>query len=267
MNDDVAPALEAYESFASVYDDFNHRNDYETWIGAVLLPKLLGYGLEEPGAALDIGCGTGRAFPPLLKRGWDVCGCDLSPAMVAIAREHFGNQVRLSVADMRRLPALGSFDLILVMNDAVNHLLTDRDLDETMTGVASNLAPNGLLVFDCNTKSLFRGLFGGSERRAVERGGRRWIWQGMGESDRPPPIFRAQISGDSIDSITITERHFSQQEVEAAIEAAGLRCQGVLGQHEADGKVVLSEQPDEERDDKLIYVVSRESMSRGALSP
>lgn len=259
MNDDIAPALEAYESLASIYDDFNHRNDYETWLGAVLLPKLLSYGLGAPGAALDIACGTGRAFPPLLKRGWDICGCDVSPAMVAIAREHFGNQVRLSVADMRRLPTLGSFDLVLVMNDAVNHLLTDRDLHQTMAGIAENLSAGGLLVFDCNTRGLFRGLFGAEERRTVERDGRHWIWQGMGESDRPPPTFRAQISGDSIDSITITERYFSQQEVEAAVEAAGLRCQGVLGQHEADGKVVLGEQPDDERDDKFIYVASRDA--------
>jgi SAM-dependent methyltransferase len=259
MDDDIAPALEAYESFAAVYDDFNYRNDYETWIGAVLLPKLLGYGLQAPGVALDIGCGTGRAFPPLLKRGWDICGCDISPAMVTIAREHFGNQVRLSVADMRRLPTLGSFDLVLAMNDAVNHLLTDRDLHQTMAGVAKNLSPSGLLVFDCNTSALFRELFGADERGVVERGGRHWIWRGMGESDQPPPTFRARISGDSIDPITITERHFSQREVEAAIEAAGLECRGVLGQREADGKVQLSEEPDDERDSKFIYVASRES--------
>lgn len=265
MNDDVTPALEAYESFASIYDDFNHRNDYETWLGAVLLPKLLSYGLGAPGAALDVACGTGRAFPPLLKRGWGIYGCDVSPAMVAIARERFGSQVRLSVADMRRLPTLGSFDLVLVMNDAVNHLLTDRDLHQTMAGVAENLSPGGVLVFDCNTRGLFRGLFGAGVSRTVERDGRQWIWQGMGEGDRLPSTFRARISGDSIDSITITERHFSTREVEAAIEAAGLRCLGVLGQHEADGEIVLSEQPDDDRDDKLIYVVSREASTRLAL--
>jgi SAM-dependent methyltransferase len=257
MNDDVAPSLEAYESFAAVYDDFNHRNDYETWIGAVLLPRLIGYGLKAPGVALDVACGTGRAFPPLLKRGWEIRGCDVSPAMVAIARESFGDQVRLSVADMRRLPALGSFDLVLVMNDAVNHLLADDDLHQTMAGVAENLSPGGLLVFDCNTRGLFRGLFGAAERRTVERDGRQWVWQGMGESDRPPPTFRAQISGDSIAPITIAERHFSQLEVKAALEAAGLECRAVLGQREVDGSVALSEQPDDERDDKLIYFASR----------
>lgn len=253
----MTTALEAYESLAEIYDEFNHRNDYETWLGAVLLPKLLGYGLGAPGAALDVGCGTGRAFPPLLKRGWEICGCDISPAMVAIAREHFGDRVSLSVADMRHLPALGSFDLVLVLNDAVNHLLADRDLKQTMAGVVKNLAPGGILVFDCNTSALFRELFGAGERRTVEHGGRNWIWQGMGESDRPPPTFRAQISGSSIDPITIEERHFSQHEVESALEEAGLERRAVFGQREANGEVVLSEQPEDERDSKFIYVASR----------
>lgn len=250
----MAPALEAYESLASIYDDFNHRNDYEMWIGEVLLPELLSHGLQAPGAVLDIGCGTGRAFPPLLERGWDIWGCDISPAMVEIARERFGSRVRLSVADMRRLPALGSFDLVLAMNDTVNHLLTDRDLHRAMAGFAGNLSPGGLVVFDCNTRAVFRKLFADAERRVVERGGRRWIWQGMGEDDR---MFSAQISGDSIDPITITERHFSRREVEGALEAAGLRCRGVLGQREADGRVILREQADDERDGKLVYVASR----------
>jgi SAM-dependent methyltransferase len=259
MTEDTAPALQAYESLASIYDDFHYRNDYETWLGVVLLPKLLAHGLEAPGAALDVGCGTGRAFPPLLERGWHVCGCDISPAMVEIARERFGDQVRLSVADMCRLPTLDRFDLVLALNDAVNHLLTDRDLDRAMIGFAKNLSPRGLLVFDCNTRGLFGELFAASESRVVERGGRRWIWQGMGEGDPTSPTFSVQISGDSIAPTTITERHFSQPQVERALEAAGLRCRSVLGQREADGKIMLCEHPDEERDAKFVYIASRES--------
>jgi|SRR6187549_1167615 len=255
--DTVSAALEAYESLASVYDDFNHQNDYEAWIGAVLLPRLRGYGLEGPGAALDVGCGTGKAFPPLLERGWDVSGCDISPAMVDIARERFGSQVRLSVADMRSLPTLGSFDLVLAINDAVSHLLTGRDLREAMACFAKNLSPGGLLVFDCNTRTLFRGLFDAAERRVVEHGGRRWTWQGMGEGDRIAETFSARISGDSIAPTTIVQRHFSQPEVERALEATGLRCRGVLGQREADGGVVICEHPDEERDGKFVYIASR----------
>lgn len=258
MNENTAPtALEAYESLASVYDDFHHLNDYETWLGALLLPKLLDCGLEAPGAALDVGCGTGKAFPPLLKRGWEVRGCDISPAMVEIARRRFGDQVGLSVADMRSLPVLGSFDLVLAINDAVNHLLAEGDLHQAMAGLARNLSPGGLLVFDCNTTTLFRELFDAAERRVVEHGGRRWTWQGMGEGHRGPATFSVRISGDSIAPTTIVERHFPRPEVESALEAAGLRCRSVLGQREAEGGIVLSDSPDEERDGKFVYIASR----------
>lgn len=74
------PALTAYEAFASIYNDFNVSNDYEMWLGRGLLPELRKHGPRRR-QALDIGCGTGRAFGPLLRRGWRVTGCDLSPAM------------------------------------------------------------------------------------------------------------------------------------------------------------------------------------------
>jgi len=256
MNEDQASALEAYEAYAEIYDDFHHRNDYEQWIGEFLLPKFLGYGLKGPGLALDIACGTGRAFAPLLKRGWEIWGCDVSPSMVEIARRNYGDRVRLSVADMRRLPTLGKFDLVLIMNDAVNHLLTEDDLRQTMAGIAANLQPDGFAIFDCNTKGLFDKVFDASTSHTVERGGRRWTWQGLGWSDSSERTCRVRISGDSIDPILIAERYFSQREVEEALTANGLVCRAVLGQRESDGSVLLSERPDEERDEKMIYLTS-----------
>lgn len=62
-------ALAMYEAFAAAYDDFNHLNDYEMWLGRTLLPALRMHGVKEGGRALDVGCGTGRAFPPLLEAG------------------------------------------------------------------------------------------------------------------------------------------------------------------------------------------------------
>lgn len=113
----VDPALLAYEAFAPIYNDFTHANDYESWLGRTLLPELRKHGLREGGRALDVGCGTGRAFRPLLDRGWQVHGCDLSPAMLEVAAREGGEEVTLQVADMRELPRLGEFDLVLSLND------------------------------------------------------------------------------------------------------------------------------------------------------
>src|SRR5215203_960897 len=186
------PALVAYEAFAAVYNEFNHSNDYEKWLGQALLPELRKNGLREGGRALDVGCGTGRAFQPLLRRGWRIHGCDLSPAMLELASQEGGGEVTLEAADMRDLPDLGSFDLVLSLNDSVNYLLGDDDLVLALSGMRRSLAPSGLIVFDANSSSTYAS--GYSEERQVEHEGSQWAWSGQGEV--APSIFEAKITGD-----------------------------------------------------------------------
>jgi SAM-dependent methyltransferase len=244
------PALEAYETFAAVYNDFNHSNDYEMWIGRALLPELRKHGLREGGAALDVGCGTGRAFRPLLDRGWRIHGCDLSPAMLELAAREGGANVALQVADMRELPRLGDFDLVLSLNDSVNHLLGEGDLVLALAGMKANLAEDGLLIFDANSSSTYAG--GYSQSREVEHQGSRWVWSGQGEV--APSVFEAQIKGDQVEPIRQLERFRSEREVLEAMREAGIEPLAALGMSEEDGEVVLSAPADESRDYKLVFI-------------
>jgi SAM-dependent methyltransferase len=245
----VDPALLAYEAFASVYNDFNASNDYEMWLGRALLPELRKHGLREGGSALDVGCGTGRAFGPLLRRGWRITGCDLSPAMLKVAAEVGG--VDLRVADMRKLPRLGAFELVLSLNDSVNYLLGDDDLVLALAGMRANLAENGLLVFDVNSRSTYES--GAAEVREVEHEGSRWAWSGRGEV--APSVFEAEIVGDRlVEPIRHLERFRSQSEVIEAMGSAGLRAIAALGMSEADGEVLLTSPLDEARDYKLVFI-------------
>jgi SAM-dependent methyltransferase len=92
----------AYEAIAPVYDHFTAHHDYDLWL-AELMPKLEKHGI--PGnRLLDVACGTGKSFLPMLERGWRVTACDISPAMVAIAREGRGPGGDLGV---RHAPAAG----------------------------------------------------------------------------------------------------------------------------------------------------------------
>jgi SAM-dependent methyltransferase len=245
-------AFSTYETFAGIYDDFNHRNDYEMWLGRRLLPELEQRGVRK-GEVLDVGCGTGRAFPPLLSRGWKIHGCDLSPAMLERAREQFGDAVELDVADMRELPVFGSFELVLAMNDAVNYLIGDGELEQALRGMRANLAPEGLLLFDCNSKLMFELAYEPMEDEVV-KDGRRWTWTGLGREDESVPIYRVRIAGDGTEPIINRERYFEVDEVEAAIAGAGLECLAVLGQREEGEEVVLREPPDEKRDHKVVYI-------------
>jgi SAM-dependent methyltransferase len=252
------PALVAYQAFAAVYNDFNAANDYEMWLGRVLIPELQKHGLRGGGKALDVACGTGRAFGPLLSRGWRVFGLDLSPAMLELAGQEGGGAVPLKVADMRELPYLGGFDLVLSLNDSVNYLLGDNDLVDALAGMRANLAQGGLVIFDVNSRSTYES--GYSEVREVEHLGSKWVWTGRGEI--APSIFEAQIEGDRLERIRHLERFRSEPEVLEAMQEAGIHVLAALGMSEAEGRVVLSATPDERRDYKLVFIGGRDPRSK-----
>ncbi len=256
-------AREAYDRYAPVYDECNAENDYEMWLGEVLLPELEKHGLQK-GWALDVGCGTGRAFEPLLDRGWQVVGCDVSPGMLAEAARKFGSAVQLLELDAHDLPSISpgpglpeeaAFDLVLLLNDVINYLTEAGDLELVFSGIKRNLnRDHGLLVFDANTVALFRDDFvAGVTEEVDERG---WEWRGLSEKAEPEGLYEARFSGQDVESHVHRQRHWPVEQIRAALEAAGLRCLAALGQREEGGRVLLSDSPDEERDSKVVYVAA-----------
>jgi len=99
---------------------------------------------------LELGAGTGRATRFLARGAARVFACDLSPELIAIARERLGGlkNVRLFVADMRRLCLAARFDLVVAVDDPFAHLLLDGERDRALRAAATHLAPGGRLVLD-----------------------------------------------------------------------------------------------------------------------
>lgn len=76
--------MEAYSSFAEVYDLFMDNVPYEEW--CVYITGLLKeYGIED-GLLLDLGCGTGKLTRLLCEAGFDMIGVDNSEEMLEIAK-------------------------------------------------------------------------------------------------------------------------------------------------------------------------------------
>jgi SAM-dependent methyltransferase len=232
-------AERAFDAMAPLYDDFTAHYEYEFWI-AQLLAVLEREGLQGR-RLLDIGCGTGKSFLPMLPRGWQAVGCDVSTAMLDLARQKAGDAVRLEIADMRELPCFGEFDLVWALDDAINYLLSVEELEAALRGMRSNLAPSGLLLFDVN-ELLAYGFY--AEGVEVERDGRRFVFQGnaMGEVE-PGSIcefscFETRPGGEGqADRRNVSihrQRHFTEAEILAAIDRAGLACLSVYG-HGTDG--------------------------------
>jgi SAM-dependent methyltransferase len=243
---EIDPAKRAYDSFAGVYDDFNATNDYEMWFGA-LLPRLERLGLRR-GSLLDVACGTGRAFAPMLRRGWTITAVDISAAMIVKAQEKQPRGVTFDVCDMRELPVYGSFELVWALNDPANYLLGDDDLAKALAAMGANLAAGGLVVFDCNTQRLFREFF---DSAPGEGGDPRWTWQGLGGDGT---FFEAEMSGHEVETHVHRERHRPVDEVQAAMREAGLVPLAALGQRETEDGLILDDDCDEDRDHKIVHV-------------
>jgi SAM-dependent methyltransferase len=245
------PARVAYQAFAASYDAFNHLYQYERWTDR-LLGEARAHGLAG-NRLLDVACGTGLSFIPLLDRGWRVTGCDISPAMLEIARTKVGDDAELLVADMRDLPPLGQFDLIWSLNDSANYLLSVEDLRSALTSMARNLARGGILLLDLNTLLTYKSFFCKTHTR--EFGGDRFVWHGqMIESSLTPgAIFEARFEAEGRDADHVhRQRHFSESEVLASVEHAGLRCLAVLGERDGD----LEQGVDEAVHAKAVYLCS-----------
>ncbi|MEA2478559.1 MAG: hypothetical protein QOJ07_481 [Thermoleophilaceae bacterium] len=253
------PALAAYEALAPFYDSYTESYDYERWLPNI---ERIARGLGLSGRRLlDVACGTGRSFLPLLERGYDVTACDISPAMVERAGCAAGGRADVFVADMRELPEIGEFDLITCLDDALNYLLSDEDLLDALCAMERNLRPGGVLVFDLNSLSTYRDFF--SSDAALETEGMFFCWRGEGDPSAAAgsiassvvEIF-ARCDGDNWrrTSSRHVQRHHPPDLVSALIGAAGLELVELRGQVSG---AQIDPSGDEESHVKLVYFARR----------
>lgn len=107
-------ALAAYEKlserYAALIDTKPHNAYYERPATLSLLPDVRGK------RVLDAGCGPGAYAEILYKRGAKVVGVDISPRMLALARERVGSRAEFHHADLAKPMCFlkdRSFDIIV----------------------------------------------------------------------------------------------------------------------------------------------------------
>jgi SAM-dependent methyltransferase len=238
-----------YETFAPLYDIYTADYQAATWT-AKLEGKAEAFGLGGR-RLLDVGCGTGKSFIPMVEQGWSAVGCDISPAMLAVAREKVGDSVRLEVADVRALPVFGAFDLVWALNDTLNYLLSPDELIAALKGMAANLATDGVLLFDLNTLATFQASFVGEYGREVDGVQMTWVGRESGEIEPGATCeARFEVAGDPTATHVHRQHHFPESAALEAIEHAGLECLEVWGDYEGDQAQPL----DEARHQKAIYI-------------
>ncbi|HEX7245247.1 MAG TPA: hypothetical protein VF245_06760 [Solirubrobacterales bacterium] len=128
-----------------------------------------------------------------------------------------------------------------------------------------NLVPSGLILFDVNELLVYRTFY--AETSVVDNGGQPMIWRGQTSAEIEPGSIcesRFEVQQDHDGNVELNQseasvhrqRHFTEAEILAAFEQAGLECLDIYG-HGFDGIPVKP--LDVERHTKAIYIARRAS--------
>lgn len=113
--------------------------------------------LAGPGAALELGIGTGRIALPLSQRGVRVHGIDLSPAMVARLRAKPGtDDIGVTIGDFATTKVAETFRLAYLVYNTIENLTTQDEQVQCFQNVAAHLEPGGCFVIEVEVPALQR---------------------------------------------------------------------------------------------------------------
>ncbi len=137
----VAAAPSPYGD-AELYDLVlgGYRDDLDFWLSAARSAR---------GAALEIGCGTGRVLLHCLQAGVDMDGLDLHPSMLERLKRkaaELGLKPRVLLGDMRDFTMPRRYALVLIPCNGFVHNLTTGDQLKTLRVCREHLEPGGALV-------------------------------------------------------------------------------------------------------------------------
>ena len=258
--------MEAYTSFAAVYDTFMDNVPYEEW-GEYIHGMLCKYGVED-GIVLDLGCGTGTMTEILAEYGYDMIGVDNSEDMLELAMEkriESGHDILYLLQDMREFELYGTVRAVVSVCDSVNYVTEPGELEDVFRLVNNYLDPRGVFLFDFNTDYKYREIMGDCTI-AEDRGECSFIWDNYyyeneqineydltlfiqekkpdeTQSDQIPQLYRKYKE-------THYQRGYTLKEMQVLLEKAGLVFEAA---YDVDSK----EEPSDTSE--RICVIARES--------
>lgn len=153
--------MDSYCFLSSYYNRFTVDVDYKKW--ADFFEKIFEKENLKPNLMVDLACGTGNLILELAKRGYDMIGVDCSTEMLMQALNHtqalnpkpiFLNQ------KMENLDLFGTVDAMLCCLDSINYITNKNNLKKAFEKIYLFLEPNGIFIFDINTKQKFETMNG-----------------------------------------------------------------------------------------------------------
>lgn len=148
-----------YNNFAYIYDKLTLDIEYQKW--ADYIEKLIKKNKISGKMVLELGCGTGSFGIEMAKRGYEMICLDLSGDMLDRAAEKAaaeGLDILFLNQDMSSFELYGTVDVIVCLLDSFNYLTRPVQVQRMLKLVHNYLNPNGLFIFDVNTKYKFENI-------------------------------------------------------------------------------------------------------------
>ncbi len=246
--------MDAYTSFAKVYDMFMDNIPYNDWCR--YLRSLLKKFEINDGLLLDLGCGTGTLTELLAKEGYDMIGVDVSEDMLQEAiekRAESGLPILYLLQDMREFELYGTVRAVVSICDSLNYILDYEDLVQVFSLVNNYLDPEGVFIFDLNTEAKFKSM--GDETITEVRDEGSFIWDNEYDEEEKINSYDLTLFIREKEELyrryqeTHFERAWSLDEIKSAITAAGMEF---VAAYDA----FTESEP--RKDSDRIYVIARE---------
>jgi SAM-dependent methyltransferase len=200
------------------------------------LTALFERGARHPARSLlELACGPGYHACEAARRGLLATGLDLSPDMLAYARELAAGEglaVNWIEGDLRRFAIPAPVDIVVAPFDAIDVLLTNADVVAHFRAVAAALAPDGIYLVDLSHPRDCSPWHYGSHRYEGEQDGMRVVIEA---GVNGPPIDAAAQVAETEMRITVErdgrtevirdlarERFFHPQEIVALADLSGV---------------------------------------------
>ena len=223
--------MEAYTSFAEVYDQFMDNVPYREW--ADFLQEILQKEGINDGLVLDLGCGTGSMTEELAGRGYDMIGVDNSEDMLEIAmekRQESGHDILYLLQDMQEFELYGTVRAVVSVCDSVNYVTEKEELEQVFRLVNNYLDPGGIFVFDFNTEYKYREVLG-DRTIAENREDSSFIWDNYYYEEEHMNEYELTLFIQEADQKGLyhkyQETHFQRaytlEEIRELLEKSGLR--------------------------------------------
>ncbi|MCI9619285.1 MAG: class I SAM-dependent methyltransferase [Dorea sp.] len=223
--------MQAYTSFAEVYDIFMDNIPYEEW--ADYLDEMLKEYHIPNNMVLELGCGTGNMTELLASKGYDMIGVDNSEVMLEIAmekRQKSGHDILYLLQDMQAFELYGTVGGIVSVCDSINYVTDEKELKEVFSLVNNYLDPRGIFVFDFNTEYKYRELLG-DRVIAEEREECSFIWDNYYSPEDKMNEYQLTLFVQSNEDKDLYRRYqevhyqraYTLEKIKTLIEKAGLR--------------------------------------------